>query len=279
MRVIDADSIKLLVKELCIKANYHLPEDVLNALREALHKETNALARDILSILIENAELASREPLPICQDTGIVVVFVDIGRDVHIEGELIDAINAGVREAYGECNFRKSIVADPLRRDNTGDNTPAVVHVNFVEGDKIRIKVAPKGAGSENMSKLKMLTPADGRAGVKDFVISVVQEAGPNPCPPLIVGVGIGGTMELAALLAKQAALRPLNERHPDPYYAQLEAELMEEINALDIGPQGFGGDTTALAVNIEVFPTHIASLPVAVNLNCHAMRHSEGEI
>ncbi|GFR36456.1 fumarate hydratase [Thermobrachium celere] len=238
------------------------------------------LEKKILDILIKNSEIAENEKMPMCQDTGMAVVFMEIGQDVHIVGgNLEDAINEGVRQGYIEGYLRKSVVKDPLDRVNTKDNTPAIIHYSIVPGDKIKITVAPKGFGSENMSRLKMLKPADGVEGVKKFVLETVKEAGPNPCPPIVVGVGIGGTFEKAAFLAKKALLRSVDEENKNPYYAQLEKELLEEINKLGIGPQGFGGLTTCLGVNIEVYATHIAGLPVAVNINCHATRHKEAVI
>ena len=223
---------------------------------------------------MENYEIADEKNQPVCQDTGVACVFLKVGQDVHIEGDLTEAVNEGVRQGYGEGYLRKSVVRDPLDRVNTGDNTPAMLYVELVPGDKLEITVAPKGFGSENMSKIAMLRPSDGLQGVKDFVKKTVEEAGPNPCPPIVVGVGIGGTFDKAAYLAKKALLREVDQRNADPFYAKLEEELLEEINALGIGPQGFGGLTTALAVNIEKFPTHIAGLPVAVNINCHVTRH-----
>ena len=223
---------------------------------------------------MENYKIAEQGDRPICQDTGMACVFLEIGQDVHINGNIVDAVNAGVKKGYGEGFLRKSVVRDPLDRVNTGDNTPAMLYTDIVPGDQVKVTVAPKGFGSENMSQLKMLKPSDGLQGVKDFVIKVVEEAGPNPCPPIVVGVGVGGTFDKAALLAKKAIIRSAEERNANPFYAELEKELLEKVNALGIGPQGFGGKTTALAVNIEYLPTHIAGLPVAVNLNCHVTRH-----
>lgn len=275
MREIYGQEISQVIAKLCIQANCHLPQDMKSCISRANREETWPLAREILDRIIENYEIASNEQMPICQDTGMACVFLKIGQDVHIIGNLEDAVNVGVRKGYTEGYLRKSVVADPLRRGNTGDNTPAILYTELVPGDQIEITVAPKGFGSENMSQIKMLRPSDGVEGVLDFVTRVVEEAGPNPCPPMVVGVGIGGTFEKAACLSKKALLRPVDTKNPDPYYADLENELLERINGLGIGPQGFGGKTTALAVNIETFPTHIAGLPVAVNIGCHVTRHA----
>jgi len=275
MREIPYDEIVQAVKNLCIDTNYYLGEDVLRAFEEAKKKEPSPLGRSILEQLVENARIAREELIPICQDTGFAVFFVEIGQDVHITGgTLTDAINEGVRQGYTEGYLRKSIVRDPLNRVNTGDNTPAVIHVEFVPGDKLSIAMAPKGGGSENMSEVRVLTPAQGIEGIKAFVVDRVRRSGGNPCPPIVVGVGIGGTVDKCAQIAKKALLREIGSTHPDPFYAQLEKELLEEINKLGIGPEGLGGRTTALAVFIEAFPCHIASLPVAVNIQCHAARH-----
>ena len=274
MREISTQLISDKIAEMCIRANCQLPEDMKSCIRRARCEETWPQAREILDRIMENFEIAGAENVPICQDTGMACVFLKIGQDVHINGNLEEAINAGVRRGYGEGFLRKSVVADPFRRVNTGDNTPAVLYTELVSGDKVEITLAPKGFGSENMSQIKMLRPSDGEQGVLDFVTKVVEEAGPNPCPPVVVGVGIGGTFDKAAYLAKKALIRSAEERNPDPYYADMENRLLERINALGIGPQGFGGKTTALAVNIETFPTHIAGLPVAVNINCHVTRH-----
>ena len=274
MRELDAARITEVVARLCVEANRHLPQDVKNCIACAREKEQWAPAQEILDRIKENYEIADRDEMAICQDTGMACVFLEIGQDVHINGNLADAVNAGVKKGYGEGFLRKSVVRDPLDRVNTGDNTPAMLYTDIVPGDQVKVTVAPKGFGSENMSQLKMLKPSDGLQGVKDFVIKVVEEAGPNPCPPIVVGVGVGGTFDKAALLAKKAIIRSAEERNANPFYAELEAELLEKINALGIGPQGFGGKTTALAVNIEYLPTHIAGLPVAVNLNCHVTRH-----
>lgn len=276
MRVIDAKEIVEAVAKLCMDANYYLPDDVRKALEEAREREDNQIARQVLDEIIENYKIAEREKLPICQDCGTSVFLIELGQDVRIEnGYLYDAINEGVRKGYREGYLRKSMVYDPvIDRKNTGDNTPAVIHLDLVPGDKIKITFCPKGGGSENMSAIKMLSAADGIEGVKRFVIETVRKAGGNPCPPIIVGVGIGGTFEKAAFLAKKAVLRrPLGKHNEDERYARLEDELLEEINKLGIGPMGFGGKTTALAVHIETFPVHIAMMPVAVNINCHAAR------
>ncbi|NLY43113.1 MAG: fumarate hydratase [Clostridiaceae bacterium] len=277
MREIDYKDIVNAVENLCISANYYLNSDVVDGLKRFRDREESPIGKDVLDKLLINAELAREKDMPICQDTGMAVVFVELGQDVHIKGgSLHEAIQQGVRQGYKKGYLRNSIVKDPLRRVNTGDNTPAVIHYEVVPGDKLKIIVAPKGFGSENMSALKMLKPSDGEKGVFDFVVRTVDEAGANPCPPMVVGVGIGGTMEKAAYLAKKALLRPVGLSNPDPYYADMEKKLLKEINKLGIGPQGLGGTTTAIAVNIEVFPTHIAGLPVAVNISCHAMRHKE---
>lgn len=277
MRVIQTSEITNAVSELCIRANCVMNEGLLNALHEARDNEEWPVAKATLGCMLENAAIAADEMVPICQDTGVACVFVELGQDVHIEGgSLVDAINAGVALGYTEGYLRKSMVADPLRRVNTDDNTPALITVDIVDGDDLKITLAPKGAGSENMGQLKMLKPADGIEGVRDFVLDAVRHAGPNPCPPIIVGVGVGGNFDHVASLAKRALLRPVGVHNPDPFYAQLEVELLDAINAFGTGPAGFGGATTALAVNIEQAPTHIACLPVAVNINCHVARHEE---
>lgn len=279
MRNIDAKVIEDTVARLCIEANLRLPPDVINAIERAEKAEPWDGAKHILSLLGDNVRIASEKTLPVCQDTGMACVFVELGQDVHIEGDFEQAVNNGVRRGYGEGYLRKSVVCDPLRRVNTGDNTPALVTVKLTRGDKMRITVMPKGFGSENMSALKMLKPADGVEGVRNFVLDTVEKAGANPCPPIIVGVGIGGSFDKAACLAKHALLRPVNEPNPDEYYAALERELLDKINALGIGPQGFGGKTTALAVLIEAMPTHVAGLPVAVNISCHATRRASASL
>ena len=275
MKTIKYEDIVSVVSGLCQEANYYLEEDVLEAIKKSREQEDSPLGINILDQLIENAKIAREERLPMCQDTGFAVFFVEVGQDLRLEGGVLeDAINEGVRQGYTEGYLRKSIVGHPLERKNTGDNTPAIVYTTLVAGDKLKITIAPKGGGSENMSGVRMLKPAQGIEGVKSFVVETVDKAGSNPCPPIVVGVGIGGTMEKAALLAKQALLRPLDHCHDDPSIAALEEDLLEEINKLGIGPQGLGGRTTALAVNVEIFPAHIASLPVAVNINCHSARH-----
>jgi fumarate hydratase subunit alpha len=279
MKNIDAKVIEDTVARLCIEANLRLPPDVINAIERAEKAEPWDGAKRILSLLGDNVRIASEKTLPVCQDTGMACVFVELGQDVHIDGDFEEAVNNGVRRGYGEGYLRKSVVCDPLRRVNTGDNTPALLTVKLTRGDKMRITVMPKGFGSENMSALKMLKPADGVEGVKNFVLETVEKAGANPCPPIIVGVGIGGSFDKAAYLAKHALLRPVNEPNPDEYYAALERELLEKINALGIGPQGFGGKTTALAVLIEAMPTHVAGLPVAVNISCHATRRASASL
>ena len=274
MRKINAKVITEVVKKLCIEANCHLPQDMKKCIAECCEQEKWPQAKEILERIIENYQIADEQNQPICQDTGVACVFLKIGQDVHVVGDINEAVNEGVRQGYSEGYLRKSVVRDPLDRVNTGDNTPAMIYYEPVPGDKLEITVAPKGFGSENMSQIKMLRPSDGLQGVKDFVLKVVEDAGPNPCPPIVVGVGIGGTFDKAAYLAKKALMRSTLERNANPFYAELEQQLLEEINTLGIGPQGFGGRTTALAVNIEQYPTHIAGLPVAVNINCHVTRH-----
>jgi fumarate hydratase subunit alpha len=279
MREINTSQITTSIRDLCIQANTHLGEDVLAAFNKAIELEVSPTGKDILEKLVENARIAREEEIPICQDTGFAVVFVELGQEVHlVGGDLKEAINEGVRQGYQEGYLRKSI-CHPFTRKNTGDNTPAVIHIDIVPGDRVRLIVAPKGGGSENMSRVTMLTPAVGMEGVKDFVVQRVKESGANPCPPVIVGVGIGGTFETAALLAKRALLRPLGSQNPNSELASLEAALYEEINALGIGPQGLGGRITSLAVHVAMMDSHIASLPVAVNIQCHAARHKEMEI
>lgn len=277
MREIHINEIQEAVENLCIEANYNLSKDVVYFLDKAKREETWNLAEDILDKIIMNAEIAKNERMPICQDTGMACVFIEIGQDVHIVGgSLEDSINEGVRRGYDKGYLRKSVVKDPIDRVNTKDNTPAIIYYDIVHGDKLKITVAPKGFGSENMSQIKMLKPSDGIEGVKEFIINVVKEAGPNPCPPMIVGVGIGGTFEKSAYLSKKALIRPIDSKNENKFYADLEEELLIKMNELGIGPQGFGGKTTALGINIETFPTHIAGLPVAVNISCHATRHKE---
>lgn len=280
MREIDVKEITNKVAQLCIEANCLLGEDVKAAVKKAIEKEESPLGKEVLKQILENAEIAAQEMVPICQDTGLAVVFLEIGNEVRfVGGDLNEAINEGVRKGYIEGYLRKSVVKDPFRRENTKDNTPAIIHLSCVKGDKVKITVMPKGGGSENMSEVKMLTPAAGIEGVKEYVVQKVKESGANPCPPIVVGVGIGGTLEYAAFLAKKALLREIGSTHPDPFYAEMERDLLERINKLGIGPQGFGGRITALAVFIETFPCHIASLPVAVNINCHAVRHKTAVI
>ena len=279
MRTISAGQITDTVARLCIEANLHLPADVQAALDAARAAEPWPLARTTLGLLQENLTAADAAGLPICQDTGMACVFVELGTDVHIEGDFEAAIHEGVRRGYGAGYLRKSIVADPLRRGNTGDNTPAAITVHLVNGAGCRITVAPKGFGSENMSQVRMLKPADGVEGFKQFVLDVVRQAGSNPCPPVVLGIGVGGSFDKVAYLAKKALLRPLDVPNPDPYYAALEQELLEKINELGIGPQGFGGHTTALGLAIETMPTHVACLPVAVNMSCHVTRRASAEL
>lgn len=280
MRGIEASLISETIARLCQEANYFLPENMLQALRKAQRNEKSPLGKEVLGQLLENAELAAREKLPLCQDCGTVMVFMEIGQDVHIKGDLARAVDEGVRQGYKGGYLRPSIVQKPFSaRINTGDNTPAILHVELVPGDRLKIWVLPKGGGAENMSRLAMLEPGAGREGLIDFVLRAVEEAGSNSCPPVIVGVGVGGTSEKAMLLAKKALLRPVGQPSPDPEVAGLERELLEKVNALGIGPEGFGGAVTALAVHVETFPTHIAQLPVAVNLQCHANRCKEAEL
>ncbi|MCL5039457.1 MAG: fumarate hydratase [Firmicutes bacterium] len=277
MKEIHVSQISQAIEELSIRSNYDLPEDVVASIAEAARKEESDLGREIFQLLQENASLARTKRTAICQDTGVAVVFLEVGQEVRIVGgSLTEAVNEGIRRGYAHGYLRKSVVGDPLLRKNTGDNTPAVLHTEIVPGDDLRIILAPKGAGSENMSALKMLTPAVGAEGVKKFIIDTVDKAGGNPCPPIIVGVGIGGTMEQAALIAKKALLRPVGQRSPLEHVARLEEETLEAINKLGIGPQGLGGSVTALAVHIETYTTHIACLPVAVNIQCHVARHAE---
>lgn len=275
MRTLDVSELTKVVRDMCIEANVDLAPDVTSALNTFLLTEESPIGKQILTDLIDNVSIAKEKRMPICQDTGMAVLFVEIGQDVHFTGGLVEeALNEGVRQGYRDGFLRKSVVADPLRRVNTKDNTPAIIHYQMTAGEQVKITFAPKGFGSENMSRSKMLMPSDGRQGVVDFVIETADLAGPNACPPIVVGIGIGGTLEKAALLAKKACSREIGTVNPDPYYEALEAELLEKVNALGIGPQGLGGSTTALAVHAEVFPTHIAGLPVVVNINCHAARH-----
>lgn len=275
MRTITAEQISSAVAELCIKANRELPEDIVAAMREAAANEPWPVAKSTLEVLCRNIVAAEEMELPVCQDTGMACVFVRLGQDVHIEGDFGAAVDEGVRRGYEQGYLRKSVVADPLRRVNTGDNTPAIINVELVPGDKLGLTVLPKGFGSENMSRLAMLKPADGVEGVKRFVVDTVRAAAANPCPPVVVGVGIGGTFDKAASLAKHALLRPIDRHNQDEFYARLEEDMLREINSLGIGPQGFGGFTTALGLNIEAMPTHVAGLPVAVNISCHVTRRA----
>ncbi|MER0278972.1 fumarate hydratase [Clostridioides difficile] len=276
MRKIKSEQIVEHVKKLCIEASLYLGEDVLSCIKERVKSEKSEVGKNILNILVENAEIAKEKNIPICQDTGMAVFFVELGQDVVIEGDtLTDAINEGVRQGYEEGYLRKSVVS-PISRVNTKDNTPAIIHYEMVKGDKVKIEFAAKGFGSENMSKMKMLKPSDGLEGIKKFIIDTVSEAGPNPCPPMVIGVGIGGTVDKCAQIAKKALFRELGEFNKDENIAKLESELLASINKLGIGPQGLGGTTTALGLNIETFPTHIAGLPVVVNINCHASRHKK---
>ena len=275
MKTISAAEITQTVARLSIQANTHLPPDIVAALDRTRRDEPWPLARETLGLLWDNLELAEEKSLPICQDTGMACVFVELGQDVHIEGDFEQAVHEGVRQGYGEGYLRKSIVGDPLRRVNTEDNTPAAITLRLVPGDGCRITVAPKGFGSENMSRLGMLKPADGVEGVKNFVVETVRLAGSNPCPPVVLGVGIGGSFDKVAYLAKHALLRPIDQPNPDPFYADLERDLLRAINALGVGPQGFGGQTTCLGLSIETAPTHVAGLPVAVNVSCHVTRRA----
>ena len=280
MRTIHTDEIIRNIKEMCVEANHNLTIDMDDAVRAAVKNEKNPLGKQIMQQLEANLDIAKEEQIPICQDTGMAIIFFKVGQDVHIEGgNITDAINEGVRQGYEKGYLRKSVVRDPLIRENTNDNTPAIIHYEIIPGDKIEITVAPKGFGSENMSKVFMLKPADGEEGVKNAVISAVKEAGPNACPPMVVGVGIGGDFEKSAILAKTALTRDINSSHPEEHIARLEKELLQEINQLGIGPAGLGGSTTALAINIETYATHIAGMPLAINMCCHVNRHSKRTI
>ena len=281
MREINVDDITKTVEKLCIESNYYLPQDVKKSIEDAAEKEDSPLAKEILGDILKNQEIARINKVPICQDTGFAVVFLELGQDVRLIGKDInEAIDEGVRRGYKGGYLRKSVVNDPFMvRANTGDNTPAIIHTKIVPGDKIKLILAPKGGGSENMSALAMLKPSDGVEGIKKFVLDTVEKAGSNPCPPIIVGIGIGGTIEKTTLIAKQSLLRPVGEHNSNPEISSLEEELLVEINKLGIGPQGFGGRTTALAVNIETFPAHMASMPVAINIQCHVARHKEAII
>jgi len=276
MKEISCKDIVKVVSMLCIEANLYIPEDIENALEKSLLSEESAQGKSVIEDLLLNIDIARKRKIPACQDTGMAVVFVELGQEIHIkDGSLEEAIIQGVSKGYKEGYLRASVVSDPILRENTGDNTPPVIHYEIVPGDKLSITLAPKGFGSENMSAVKMFNPSDGIVKIKEFIVETVSKAGPNPCPPVIVGVGIGGTMEKAALLAKRALLRPVGENNPQKHISDLELEILEEINALGIGPGGLGGRITALAANIETYPTHIAGLPVAVNMGCHATRHA----
>ena len=276
MRSINVEEITKNIKEMCIEANYYLSEDMNKALEHAADTEKSPLGKQILNQLQENLKIAGEDMIPICQDTGMAVVFLEIGQDVHFEGGLLeDAVNEGIRQGYVEGYLRKSVVNDPIIRENTKDNTPGIIHYKIVEGDKVKIKVAPKGFGSENMSRVFMLKPADGIEGVKEAVLTAVRDAGPNACPPMVVGVGVGGTFEKCAIMAKEALTREVGVHSEIPYVAEMEKELLERINKSGIGPGGLGGTTTALAVNVNTYPTHIAGLPVGVNICCHVNRHA----
>lgn len=275
MREIHVDQIIDVVEKLCIDANQHLPGDVKDAIQTCRACEDWNIAQGVLDQIIENYEIADEQKVPICQDTGMACVFLEIGQDVYITGgDLSEAVDEGVRRGYDKGYLRKSVVKDPVRRGNTGDNTPAMLYTEIVPGSELKITVGPKGFGSENMSQIRMFKPSAGLQGIKDFILEVVETAGPNPCPPMVVGVGIGGTFDKAALLAKKALMRPLDSANEDPYYAELEVEMLKKVNKLGIGPQGFGGKTTAIGLNIETLPTHIAGMPCAVNINCHVTRH-----
>jgi fumarate hydratase subunit alpha len=276
MRKVKPETITNAIAKLAVEANYFLGDDMREALEKGLKEEESNTGQEIISQILENADIAANEKMPICQDTGFAVVFLEIGNQVFVEGDINQAIQEGIRHGYEKGYLRKSIVDDPIKRENTGDNTPAVIHTKIVPGDKINITVAPKGGGSENMSQIKMLKPSDGVEGIRKFVLKTVEDAGANTCPPIIVGVGIGGTFEKAAYLSKKSLMRPVDDSHPESHIAELENDFLKEVNKLGIGPQGLGGIKTALAVKIEKFPCHIASLPVAVNLNCHAARHKE---
>lgn len=280
MRTIHVNEITRNIKEMCIEANHFLSKDMKEALDQAKEKERSPLGKEILGQLQENLKIAAEDMIPICQDTGMAVIFLEIGQEVHLEGGLLsDAVNEGVRQGYTEGYLRKSVVGDPILRENTKDNTPAVIHYNIVEGDKVRIKVAPKGFGSENMSRIFMLKPADGLEGVKNAILTAVKDAGPNACPPMVVGVGIGGTFEKCALMAKEALTREAGTHSEIPWVKELEEEMLEKINCLGIGPGGLGGTTTAFAVNVNTYPTHIAGLPVGINICCHVNRHIVREV
>lgn len=276
LREFDVNLVTNAVSKLCMDANYNIPKDVLDSLKSSLSKEESPVAKDILNQIIENDILASDEKVPMCQDTGLMVVFLEIGRDVHLNGDIYEAIQQGVREGYNKGYLRKSMVNNPFDRVNTGDNTPCIIHTKLVEGDKVKLILAPKGGGSENMSTVVMMKPSDGLKGCKEFILNFIEKAGGNPCPPIVVGIGFGGNLEKSALLAKEALLRDISDVNKDPELAKLEDEFLADINKLGIGPMGLGGRTTALAVKIKMHPCHIAQLPLAININCHAARHKE---
>lgn len=276
LREFDVNLVTNAVSKLCMDANYNIPKDVLDSLKSSLSKEESPVAKDILNQIIENDILASDEKVPMCQDTGLMVVFLEIGRDVHLNGDIYEAIQQGVREGYNKGYLRKSMVNNPFDRVNTGDNTPCIIHTKLVEGDKVKLILAPKGGGSENMSTVVMMKPSDGLKGCKEFILNFIEKAGGNPCPPIVVGIGFGGNLEKSALLAKEALLRDISDVNEDPELAKLEDEFLADINKLVIGPMGLGGRTTALAVKIKMHPCHIAQLPLAININCHAARHKE---
>ncbi len=276
LREFDVNLVTNAVSKLCMDANYNIPKDVLDSLKSSLAKEESPVAKDILNQIIENDILANKENVPMCQDTGLMVVFLEIGREIHLNGDIYEAIQQGVREGYNKGYLRKSMVKDPFNRVNTGDNTPCIIHTKLVEGDKVKLILAPKGGGSENMSTVVMMKPSDGLKGCKEFILNFIEKAGGNPCPPIVVGIGFGGNLEKSALLAKEALLRDINDVNEDPELAKLEEEFLADINKLGIGPMGLGGRTTALAVKIKMHPCHIAQLPLAININCHAARHTE---
>ncbi len=276
LREFDVNLVTNAMSKLCMDANYNIPKDVLDSLKSSLSKEESPVAKDILNQIIENDILASDEKVPMCQDTGLMVVFLEIGRDVHLNGDIYEAIQQGVREGYNKGYLRKSMVNNPFDRVNTGDNTPCIIHTKLVEGDKVKLILAPKGGGSENMSTVVMMKPSDGLKGCKEFILNFIEKAGGNPCPPIVVGIGFGGNLEKSALLAKEALLRDISDVNEDPELAKLEDEFLADINKLGIGPMGLGGRTTALAVKIKMHPCHIAQLPLAININCHAARHKE---
>ncbi|MFV0518741.1 MAG: fumarate hydratase [Lachnospirales bacterium] len=276
IRDFDVNIITNEIEKLCIESNYYVSDDIEKAFNKAIEKEEQEISKDLFNILIENTQIAKNENLPICQDTGMAVVFIEVGQEVHFIGNIEDAINEGVRRGYEKGYLRKSVVKDPVIRENTKDNTPAIIHYKIVEGDKVKVTVSPKGFGSENMSKIAMLKPSEGIEGVKNFIINTVKTAGPNACPPMVIGVGVGGDFEKSAIMAKEGLLREVGSKNKNEFWNEVEVELLEKINELNIGVGGFGGKTTALAIHINTFPTHIAGLPVAVNIGCHVTRHKE---